>query len=167
MAALFADGSFFVSESHRASPLIEKVREEAMHLKPPVTPQTPIAVDPEIIHTIYVAAARRRRFEIADDNQSRQRLHAIFAAALKVRAADIHIETQSQRTIIQLGTDGGLTPLYRLTRAEGERLVEAVFQHAESQSGSQRSRQEPSAAMLVARPGGQGLIFPQGLTQAR
>jgi type II secretory ATPase GspE/PulE/Tfp pilus assembly ATPase PilB-like protein len=169
MAALYADGSFYVSESHQTNPLIIKVPTDARRLKPGVIAKKPRLVGPEFIQELYITAQRQKSATAigGEDNQSRTYINDILIAGRRMMAADIHIEVEGAKTTIDLGVDNGLLRVMSLTRQEGDRLVSAVFQFADEQSGSQLSRHEPSSAMIVPKATPGGIIFPEGISQAR
>lgn len=160
ICALFNNGLFLVSESHRNSPLVRSVVSLARRQNYQVN-EPPQYVTPAIIQRAYMAAEREASSTRFDDNAMRRRINHVLAEAVKLNANDIHVDTSGEQCKIQLRIDGSLRIWEVWTRGEGEQFIAAVWSHADVASGVSANWNEPLAATLSHKSGPDTLTLPE------
>jgi hypothetical protein len=166
LCALFDNGMWLVSASHRHSPLVTSVALAARRQGYKVG--EPRYVTPNIIIQAYVYADRQSNAAVFDDNAVRRRIVATLEQAVQMGTNDIHIEAVNGRTTIQYRIDGALRHIEALTQREGEQFLASVYSHSIGQSGATANWQEPQAAMLTSDARGREVInLPKGVLSVR
>ncbi len=166
LCALFDDGLWLVSASHRRSPLITSVELAAKRQGYKVN--EPRYVTPNIISQAYLYADRKRSFAQFDENAVRRRIVGTLERAVEVGANDIHIEAVNNRTRVEFRIDGALRVWETWTQREGEQVLSSVYSHSIGQSGSTANWSEPQAAMLTSDAKGRDTIaLPKGVISVR
>lgn len=166
LCALFDDGLWLVSASHRRSPLITSVELAAKRQGFKVN--EPRYVTPNIISQAYIYSDRKRSVTQFDENAVRRQIVRMIERAVEVGANDIHIEAVNSRTRIEFRIDGALRVWETWTQREGEQLLSAVYSHSIGQSGATANWQEPQAAMLTSDAKGRDTIaLPRGVISVR
>ncbi len=166
LCALFDNGLWLVSASHRHSPLVTSVALAAKRQGLKV--EEPRYVTPNIIGQAYVYADRQSAAFQGDDNAVRRRIVDMFERAVEAGANDIHIEAVNNRSRVEFRVDGALRRWETWTQREGEQLMSAVYSHSIGQSGATANWQEPQAAMLTSEARGKDVIaLPKGVIGVR
>ncbi len=166
LCALFDNGMWLVSASHRRSPLVTSVEQAARRQGYQVEP--PRYVTPNIILQAYLYADRKGNASVFDENAVRRRIVATLEQAVQMNANDIHIESVNGRATVQYRIDGSLRRQDTWTQREGEQFLAAVYSHSIGQSGATANWQEPQAAMLTADARGKEIItLPKGIISVR
>lgn len=166
LCALFDNGLWLVSASHRASPLVTSVAQTAKRLGYQV--DTPRYVTPNIIRQAYIYANRKHVTAQLDDNAIRRRAVDMIERAVQLGANDIHIEACEGRTRIDFRIDGALRQWETWTQREGEQLLSSIYSHSIGQSGATANWQEPQAAMLTSsQMGKDNITLPKGVLSVR
>ncbi len=164
--ALFDNGMWVVSASHRHSPLVTSVASAAR--RQGYTINDPRYVTPDVILQAYLHAERKGAASQFDSNYVRRRIVATLDQAVAMGANDIHIESVNGRATVQFRIDGSLRLQDAWTQAEGEQFLAAVYSHSIGQSGSTANWQEPQAAMLSSDSRGKEVIvLPKGIISVR
>ena len=164
--ALFDNGMWLVSASHRHSPLVTSAALAAKRQGYKIS--EPRYVTPDIILQAYHYADRRGNASQFDANSVRRRIVATLEQAVQMGANDIHIESVNGRATVQFRIDGSLRLQDAWTQAEGDQFLAAVYSHAIGQSGSTANWQEPQAAMLSSDSRGREVIaLPKGIISVR
>ena len=164
--ALFDNGMWVVSASHRHSPLVTSVASAARRHGYNVN--DPRYVTPDVILQAYLYAERKGASGQFDSNYVRRRIVATLEQAVQMGANDIHIESVNGRATVQFRIDGSLRFQDAWTQAEGEQFLAAVYSHSIGQSGSTANWQEPQAAMLSSDSRGKEVIvLPKGIISVR
>jgi type II secretory ATPase GspE/PulE/Tfp pilus assembly ATPase PilB-like protein len=166
LCALFDNGLWLVSASHRRSPLVTSValaaKRQGMNI------QEPRYVTPNIILQAYLYADRKGNAAHFDENSVRRRIVATLESAVQLGANDIHIESVNGRATVQFRIDGALRHQDTWTQREGEQFLAAVYSHSIGQSGATANWQELQAAMLTADARGREVInLPKGIISVR
>lgn len=166
LCALFDNGLWLVSASHRLSPLVTSVEQAAKRSGHSVN--KPRYVTPNIIASAYLYASRESSANKLDDNAVRRRIVEMIQKAVDVGANDIHIEASEGRTRIEFRIDGALRTFETWTQKEGELALSAVYSHSVGQSGATANWQEPQAAMLTSTArGADAILLPKGVISVR
>jgi len=166
LCALFDDGLWLVSASHRRSPLVTSVVQVAKRLGFKINP--PKYVTPNIIIQAYVYAERREYGSVRDDNSARRRIMDTLERAAQLGANDIHIESENGRALVQFRIDGALRRQEVWTQREGDQFLASLYSHSIGQSGTTSNFQEPQAAMLTSdQRGRETIILPKGIISVR
>ncbi|MDR3450758.1 MAG: ATPase, T2SS/T4P/T4SS family [Alphaproteobacteria bacterium] len=166
LCALFDNGLWLVSASHRRSPLVTSVAQAAKRQNFKV--DEPRYVTPNIIIQAYLYAERKGASGVFDDNAVRRRIVATLDQAVQMGANDIHIESVNGRATVQFRIDGALRKQDTWTQREGEQFLAAVYSHSIGQSGATANWQEPQAAMLTSDARGREVItLPKGVISVR
>lgn len=166
LCALFDNGMWLVSASHRLSPLVTSVEQVAQRMGYAV--DKPRFVTPNIIASAYMYASREDAANRLDGNAVRRRIVSMMQQAVDVGANDIHVEASEGRTRIEFRIDGALRPWETWTQKEGEMMLSAVYSHSVGQSGATANWQEPQAAMLTSTATGPDSIsLPKGVISVR
>jgi general secretion pathway protein E len=166
LCALFDNGMWLVSATHRRSPLVTSVAQAAKRLGMKV--EEPRYVTPNIIIQAYLYSDRRSNSSQFDENAVRRRIVAILDSAVQLNANDIHIESVNGRATVQFRIDGALRHQDTFTQREGEQILAAVYSHSIGQSGSTANWSEPQAAMLTSDARGKEVIaLPKGIISVR
>ncbi|MDE1900626.1 MAG: Flp pilus assembly complex ATPase component TadA [Alphaproteobacteria bacterium] len=164
--ALFSNGLWLVSASHRRSPLVTSVAQAAK--RQGIKVDEPRYVTPNIIVQAYLYADRKNNASQFDDNAVRRRIVATLDQAVQMGANDIHIESVNGRAVVQYRIDGALRQIESWTQREGEQFLAAVYSHSIGQSGATANWQEPQAAMLTSDARGKEVIaLPKGVISVR
>ena len=164
--ALFDNGMWLVSASHRHSPLVTSVALAAK--RQGYIAKEPRYVTPDIILQAYLYADRKGNASQVDSNSVRRRIVATLEQAVQMGANDIHIESVNGRATVQFRIDGSLRLQDAWTQAEGDQFLAAVYSHSIGQSGSAANWQEPQAAMLSSDSRGKEVIvLPKGIISVR
>jgi hypothetical protein len=164
--ALFDNGLWLVSASHRRSPIVTSVAVSAKRQGYKV--DEPRYVSPNIIGQAYNYASRQTNTGQFDNNAIRRKAVYMIEAAVAAGANDIHIEAVNDRTRIDFRIDGALRPWETWTQREGEQLLSSIYSHSIGQSGATANWQEPQAAMLTsAAVGKDAIILPKGVISVR
>lgn len=169
LCALFEDGTWLVSASHRHSPLVTSVaalaKIQGFQIKDPKY------VTPDIIQQAYFYEQRRETAERGigqyDENVIRRRIVEVIAKAREMDANDIHIEVSGSRTRVEFRVEGLLVPWEVWTQKEGEMFLSALWSHASTQSGVTANWLEPQAAMLAPGVGQDQIALPEGISGLR
>ncbi len=166
LCALFDNGLWLVSASHRRSPLVTSVEQSAKRQGFHV--DEPRYVTPNIILQAYQYASRRNSLLHFDDNSVRRRIVETLESAVRMGANDIHIEAVNGRTRLEFRIDGALRSWETWTQKEGEQFLAAVYSHSIGQSGATANWQEPQAAMLTSDArGADTIMLPHGVISVR
>jgi len=166
LCALFDNGLWLVSASHRRSPLVTSVAQAAKRQGFKV--DEPRYVTPNIIIQAYLYADRKGNSAQFDENAVRRRIVATIEQAVQMGANDIHIESVNGRSTVQFRIDGSLRRQDTWTQREGEQFLAAVYSHSVGQSGATANWQEPQAAMLTSDARGKEVInLPKGVISIR
>ncbi len=166
LCALFDNGLWLVSASHRRSPLVTSVAQAAKRQGHKV--DEPRYVTPNIIIQAYLYADRKGSLSQFDENAVRRRIVATLEQAVQMGANDIHIESVNGRATVQFRIDGSLRRMDAWTQREGEQFLAAVYSHSVGQSGATANWQEPQAAMLTSDARGKEVInLPKGVISVR
>ncbi|MDD3181271.1 MAG: ATPase, T2SS/T4P/T4SS family [Alphaproteobacteria bacterium] len=166
LCALFEDGMWLVSASHRLSPLVTSVAQMARRHGYKIN--EPRYVTPNIIRSAYIYADRASSSLRLDDNAVRRRIVDTLQKAVDAGANDVHVEASEGRTRIEFRIDGALRLWETWTQKEGELMLSSVYSHSVGQSGATANWQEPQAAMLAAKATGpDALILPKGVISVR
>ena len=166
LCALFSDGLWLVSASHRRSPLITSVELAAKRQGYKVNDAR--YVTPNIITQAYIYADRKKATVQFDENAVRRRIVGMLEKAVEVGANDIHIEAVNNRTRVEFRIDGSLRVWETWTQREGEQVLSSIYSHSVGQSGSTANWQEPQAAMLTSDAKGRDTIaLPKGVISVR
>jgi type II secretory ATPase GspE/PulE/Tfp pilus assembly ATPase PilB-like protein len=164
--ALFDNGLWIVSASHRRSPIVTSVEVSAKRQGYKVDPAR--YVSPSIIGQAYNYASRQLATSQYDHNAIRRKAVYMIECAVAAGANDIHIEAVNNRTRIDFRIDGALRPWESWTQREGEQLLSSIYSHSIGQSGATANWQEPQAAMLTsAATGKDAIILPKGVISVR
>jgi type II secretory ATPase GspE/PulE/Tfp pilus assembly ATPase PilB-like protein len=166
ICALFSNGLFLVSESHKNSPLVRSVVSLARRQNYQVN-EPPQFVTPAIIHRAYMAADRDANSNKFDDNAMRRRINHVLAEAVNLNANDIHVDTSNGQCVIQLRIDGSLRIWEVWTKSEGEQFIASVWSHADVASGVSANWNEPLAATLSHKSGPDTLTLPEDVGGVR
>ena len=165
LCALFDNGLWLVSASHRHSPLVTSVAQAAKRMGHKV--DAPRYVTPNIITEAYIYAERHGPV-LQDENVARRRVVNMLHKAVEAGANDIHIEAVNNRTRVEFRIDGALRPWETWTQREGEQVLSAIYSHSIGQSGATANWQEPQAAMLTSDARGKDIIaLPKGVISVR
>jgi type II secretory ATPase GspE/PulE/Tfp pilus assembly ATPase PilB-like protein len=163
--ALFENGLWLVSASHRRSPLVTSVAQAAKRQGFKV--DEPRYVTPNIIIQAYLYAERKGGSQ-HDDNAVRRRIVSTIESAVQMGANDIHIESVNGRATVQFRIDGASRHQDTWTQREGEQFLASVYSHSIGQSGATANWQEPQAAMLTSDARGREVIvLPKGVISVR
>lgn len=166
LCALFDNGLWLVSASHRNSPLVTSVA--AMAKRQNYRIDEPRYVTPNIIRSAYIYSEKRNASARLDNNAVRRRIVDMLERAVSIGANDIHIEASDGRTRIEFRIDGALRLWETWTQKEGEQALSAIYSHSVGQSGSTANWQEPQAAMLTSTATGpESLALPRGVLSVR
>lgn len=165
LCALFDNGLWLVSASHRNSPLVTSVAATARRMGFPVNPAR--LVTPDVIKSAYAYFERQVSSLRLDENSVRRQIVRTLAAAAEMGANDIHIEASGGRTRIDLRIDGTLRIWETWTQKEGEQFLSAVYSHSSGQSGATANWLEPQAAMLTPGTGPDTITLPDGILAVR
>lgn len=166
LCALFDNGMWLVSASHRHSPLVTSVAQ--MGRRHGFKVDEARYVTPNIIQQAYLYAERTTSVLRLDDNAVRRRIVDTLQKAVDVGANDIHIEASEGRTRIEFRIDGALRLWETWTQKEGELMLSSVYSHSVGQSGATANWQEPQAAMLTSKAmGPDALMLPKGVISVR
>lgn len=166
LCALFDNGLWLVSASHRRSPLVTSVA--LMAKRQGLKVDEPRYVTPNIISQAYGYADRNLTTSQFDENAVRRKIVNVLEKAVEVGANDIHIEAVNNRTRIEFRIDGALRVWETWTLREGEQMLSSIYSHSIGQSGSTANWQEPQAAMLTADARGREVItLPKGVISVR
>jgi len=166
LCVLFDNGAWFVSASHRLSPLVTSVEQVAKRQGYKV--DKPRFVTPNIIQLAYRYGVRESSAGHLDDNFVRRRIVSMLQKAVDIGANDVHIEASEGRTKIEFRIDGALRPWETWTQKEGELALSAIYSHSVGQSGATANWQEPQAAMLTsATTGTDTITLPKGVISVR
>ncbi len=166
LCALFDNGLWLVSASHRRSPLVTSVA--LMAKRQGLKVDEPRYVTPNIITQAYLYADRQTGASQFDENAVRRKIVHLLERAVESGANDIHIEAGNNRTRIEFRIDGALRVWETWTQKEGEQVLAAIYSHSIGQSGSTANWQEPQAAMLTAEARGKDIIvLPKGVISVR
>ncbi len=166
LCALFDNGMWLVSASHRNSPLVTSVAQAAQRQGHRLDP--PRYVTPNIIRQAYMYANRKQVTARLDENSVRRRITETLERAVQVGANDIHIEASEGRTRIEFRIDGAMRLWETWTQKEGEEMLSSIYSHSVGQSGATANWQEPQAAMLsAASKGRDSLSLPNGVISVR
>ena len=166
LCALFDNGMWLVSASHRRSPLVTSVALAAKRQGYAVN--EPRYVAPNIIIQAYLYADRKGGSAQFDDNAVRRRIVATLEQAVLMGANDIHVESVNGRATVQFRIDGALRLQDTWTQREGDQFLASVYSHSIGQSGSTANWQEPQAAMLTSDARGKEIIvLPKGVISVR
>lgn len=166
LCALFENGLWLVSASHRHSPLVTSVAQMARRHGYRIN--EPRYVTPNIIQSAYLYADRAASATRLDDNAVRRRIVDTLQKAVEAGANDIHVEASEGRTRIEFRIDGALRLWETWTQKEGELMLSSVYSHSVGQSGATANWQEPQAAMLTSKATGpDALALPKGVISVR
>jgi len=166
LCALFDNGMWLVSASHRLSPLVTSVAQMARRHGYKIN--EPRYVTPNIIRSAYLYADRQTTVARLDDNAVRRRIVDTLQKAVEAGANDVHIEASDGRTRIEFRIDGALRLWETWTQKEGELMLSSVYSHSVGQSGATANWQEPQAAMLTSTATGpDALVLPKGVISVR
>lgn len=166
LCALFDNGLWLVSASHRRSPLVTSVA--LMAKRQGFQVDEPRYVTPNIISQAYLYADRMVGTASFDENAVRRKIVNMIEKAVESGANDIHIEAANSRTRIEFRIDGALRIWETWTQREGEQVLSAIYSHSIGQSGATANWQEPLAAMLTAEARGKEVIvLPKGVISVR
>ncbi len=166
LCALFDNGMWLVSASHRHSPLVTSVALSAR--RQGYTLDEPRYVTPNIIRQAYLYSNRQNAVTRLDENSIRRRIVDMMERAVEMGANDIHIEASDGRTRIEFRVDGALRLWETWTQKEGEQMLSSIYSHSVGQSGATANWQEPQAAMLTSTAQGKdSLILPKGIISVR
>jgi general secretion pathway protein E len=166
LCALFDNGLWLVSASHRRSPLVTSVA--LMAKRQGYAVDEPRYVTPNIITQAYLYADRQSATSQIDENAVRRKIVHMLEKAVESGANDIHIEAVNNRTRIEFRIDGALRIWETWTQREGEQILSAIYSHSIGQSGSTANWQEPQAAMLTSDARGKDIIaLPKGVISVR
>jgi len=166
LCALFDNGLWLVSASHRHSPLVTSVAQSAQRRGFKI--DAPRYVTPNVIRQAYQYANRLTVTARLDENAVRRRIVNMLERAVEMGANDIHIDASDGRTRIEFRVDGALRLWETWTQKEGEQVLSSVYSHSVGQSGATANWQEPQAAMLTSTAQGQdSLILPKGIISVR
>ncbi|MDD2324390.1 MAG: ATPase, T2SS/T4P/T4SS family [Alphaproteobacteria bacterium] len=166
LCALFDNGMWLVSASHRLSPLVTSVAQMARRHGYQL--HEPRYVTPNIIQSAYLYANRVGSAMRLDDNAVRRRIVDTLQKAVDAGANDIHVEASEGRTRIEFRIDGALRLWETWTQKEGELMLSSIYSHSVGQSGATANWQEPQAAMLTSTASGpDALLLPRGVISVR
>jgi type II secretory ATPase GspE/PulE/Tfp pilus assembly ATPase PilB-like protein len=166
LCALFENGMWLVSASHRLSPLVTSVAQMAARHGYQINAAR--YVTPNIIRQAYLYADRKSSVSRLDDNAVRRRIVDTLQKAVEAGANDVHIEASEGRTRIEFRIDGALRLWETWTQKEGELMLSSVYSHSVGQSGATANWQEPQAAMLTSTSTGpDALALPKGVISVR
>ena len=166
LCALFDNGLWLVSASHRRSPLVTSVA--LMAKRQGLKVDEPRYVTPNIISQAYLYADRNTNTGQFDENAVRRKIVHMLERAVEAGANDIHIEAANNRTRIEFRIDGALRIWETWTMREGEQILSSIYSHSIGQSGATANWQEPQAAMLSADARGKDIItLPKGVISVR
>lgn len=163
--ALFDNGMWLVSATHRNSPLVTSVALNARRQGYRV--DDPIYVTPNLVQQAYAYAERQAALVRLDDNAVRRKIVDMIQQAAEMGANDIHIEAAGGRTKIEFRVDGALRLWETLTQREGEQMLSSVYSHSIGQSGATANWLEPQAAMLAGTGGQESIQLPVGVPSLR
>ncbi len=163
--ALFDNGMWLVSATHRNSPLVTSVALNARRQSFKV--DDPIYVTPNLVQQAYAYAERQAALQRLDDNAVRRKIVDMIQQAAEMGANDIHIEAAGGRTKIEFRVDGALRLWETLTQREGEQMLSSVYSHSIGQSGATANWLEPQAAMLAGTGGQESIQLPIGVPSLR
>ena len=165
LCALFENGLWLVSASHRHSPLVTSVAQMAK--RQGLSVDNPRYVTPNIINQAYLFSDRSAMTSQADENTIRRKIVYMLEKAVEMAANDIHIEAVNGRTRIEFRVDGALRVWETWTQREGEQALSAIYSHSIG-SGSTANWSEPIAAMLTSDTKGKEIIaLPKGVISVR
>lgn len=165
LCALFDNGLWLVSASHKNSPLVTSVALTAKRQGFKIG--EPVYVTPDRIREAYHFADRQVASARLDDNSIRRKIVETLLKAREAGANDIHIEASGSRTKVEFRIDGALRLWETWTQKEGEQFLSAVFSHSSVQSGATANWLEPQAAMLVPSGGSDSIALPEGIISVR
>lgn len=166
LCALFDNGLWLISASHRTSPLVTSVAQTAKRLGYAL--DAPRYVTPNIIRQAYIYSNRKNVTAQLDENAIRRRAVDMLERAAQMGANDIHIEACEGRTRIEFRIDGALRLWETWTQREGEQLLSSIYSHSIGQSGATANWQEPQAAMLTSsQMGRDNITLPKGVLSVR
>ncbi len=163
--ALFENGMWLVSATHRNSPLVTSVALQARRQGLKV--DDPIYVTPNIVQQAYTYADRQAASLRMDDNAVRRKIVDMVAQAAQMGANDIHIEAAGGRTKVEFRCDGALRLWETWTQREGEQVLSSVYSHSIGQSGATANWLEPQAAMVAVGTGPDSIQLPIGVPSLR
>lgn len=162
---LFDNGMWLVSATHRHSPLVTSVEQQARRLGLKV--DEPIYVTPNLVQQAYAYAERQAASLRLDDNAVRRKIVEMIDQAAQMGANDIHIEAAGGRTKVEFRVDGSLRLWETWTQREGEQVLSSVYSHSIGQSGATANWLEPQAAMVAAGTGPDSIRLPIGVPSLR
>ncbi|MDP9196014.1 MAG: Flp pilus assembly complex ATPase component TadA [Pseudomonadota bacterium] len=165
LCALFDDGQWLVSASHRNSPLVTSVAAQARRQGMKI--DEPRYVTPDLIQQAYFYGQKMASLVAFDENRIRRRIMELLSRGRDHGANDIHIEASGNRTKVEFRMDGVLRLVETWTQREGEMFLSAVWSHASTQSGVTANWLEPQAAMLAPASGADKIILPEGISGVR
>jgi general secretion pathway protein E len=166
LCALFDNGLWLVSASHRNSPLVTSVAQSARRQGHQL--DEPRYVTPNIIRQAYQYSSRQTSLMRLDENAVRRRIVNVLERAVEMGANDIHIDASEGRTKVEFRIDGALRLWESWTQREGELVLSSVYSHSIGQSGATANWQEPQAAMLTSTAQGQdSIMLPKGVISVR
>jgi len=163
--ALFDNGVWLVSATHRSSPLVTSVAALARRQRFQVS--DPIYVTPNIVQQAYAYAERKVAATRMDDNPARRKIVEMIAAAAAAGANDIHVEVVGGRTKVEFRVDGSLRLWETWTQKEGEQVLSSAYSHSIGQSGATANWLEPQAAMITTGTGPDSIQLPTGVPSLR
>jgi len=166
LCALFDNGLWLVSASHRHSPLVTSVAQAARRQGYQL--DKPRFVTPNIIQQAYLYSTRKNVTARLDENAVRRKIVETLERAVEVGANDIHMEASEGRTRVEFRIDGALRLWETWTQKEGDQMLSAIYSHSVGQSGATANWQEPQAAMLTsAAQDRDSIILPKGVISVR
>jgi general secretion pathway protein E len=163
--ALFDNGMWLVSATHRTAPLVTSVEQMARRLGLKVDP--PTYVTPNIVQQAYAYAERQVSSLRLDNNAVRRKIVDMIEQAAQMGANDIHIEATGGRTKVEFRVDGSLRLWETWTQREGELVLSSVYSHSIGQSGATANWLEPQAAMVATGSGTDSIRLPDGVPSLR
>lgn len=165
LCALFDNGMWLVSPSHRRSPIVASVRLSAQRAG--LLVNKPVYVTPDIILQAYSYADRHTSASRLDPNAARRRIVETLNKAVELGANDVHIESSGGRTRVEFRIEGALRLWESWTQQEGELFLSSVYSHSSGQSGATANWLEPQAAMLTQKSGPDSIQLPAGVISVR
>jgi general secretion pathway protein E len=130
VAAIFADGRFLVSDSHKDDPVVASAAAVARRLGVPL--QEPALVSIEQIHACYKGYGDRTARAIELDTRARRDVTSFIAEMAARRISDIHILVERDKTTIRLRENGTMRPWRTWTAEEGHRFCRAIWTMTDS-----------------------------------
>lgn len=170
--ALFADGTFLVSETNKYDGPV--LNFQTIAAKKGLVMRPPVYVSPNELSTIYALGERNRPLSGDDDDLERLQFQKDFVNVVKrasmLKVSDIHVVVSDSCTEIILRTNGIMVKEMEYSKEWGEQFVRAAFASADISDANYAQNEFQGAQKLGSTPlrGSKGkLMLPHNVLAIR